>query len=227
MKKLLRYFSPFEWSLWLGSLVAITLSFLIGGDFFIWTLIASLIGVTALIFLAKGNVIGQVLVIIFSTLYAVVSFKQRYFGEMITYLGMSLPSSLVACVSWLKNPSNKGASEVQVAKMTGKKWIFLSVSAVAVTVLFYFILRFFHTNRLLVSTLSVTTSFFASALMIFRSPAYAVAYAFNDIVLIILWTLSCFTSLAYLPMVVCFFAFLCNDSYAFINWRKMQRLQNE
>ncbi len=225
MKKVFAYFSPFEWGLWGVSTLAIALSFSLSGDFHTLTLIASLLGVTALIFLAKGNVIGQFLIIAFSILYALVSWEQRYFGEMITYLGMSLPSAAVACVSWLKNPSDKGASEVKVSSMTAKKWLWLSVAAIAVTVAFYFILAYFNTNNLIVSTISVTTSFFASMLMILRSRAYAVAYAANDIVLVVLWIAACFQSLSYLPMVVCFIAFLFNDLYAFINWKRIQNRQ--
>ncbi len=223
----LRYFSPFEWALWIGSVAVIALSFLLGGEFHILTLIASLLGVTALIFIAKGNVVGQFFVIVFSVLYALVSLEQRYYGEMITYLGMSLPAAAVACVSWLKNPSQKGKNEVQVATMSAMKWFWLVFSTILVTVAFYFILRFFNTNNLLVSTISVTTSFLASMLIILRSPFYALAYAANDIVLIVLWVFSSFVSIAYLPMVVCFVAFLLNDLYAFYNWKRMQKRQNE
>ena len=222
----LRYFSPFEWTLWIGSVAVIALSFLLGGEFHILTLIASLVGVTALIFIAKGNVIGQFFVIVFSALYALVSLEQRYYGEMITYLGMSLPAAAVACVSWLKTPSKQGKNEVQVATMSATKWFWLVLSTILVTFAFYFILRFFNTNNLLVSTISVTTSFLASMLIILRSPYYALAYAANDIVLIVLWTFSSFLSIAYLPMVICFVAFLLNDLYAFYNWKRMQKRQN-
>ncbi len=223
----LRYFSPFEWALWIGSVAMIALSFLLGGAFHILTLIASLLGVTALIFIAKGNVIGQFFVIAFSALYALVSLEQRYYGEMITYLGMSLPAAVVACVSWLKNPSKQSKNEVQVATMSATKWFWLAFSTILVTVVFYFILRFFNTNNLFVSTISVTTSFFASILIILRSPYYALAYAANDIVLIVLWSFSSFLSIAYLPMVICFVAFLLNDLYAFYNWKRIQKRQNE
>ncbi|MBQ8291180.1 MAG: nicotinamide mononucleotide transporter [Clostridia bacterium] len=225
MKKLLNYLSPFEWGLWLTSVAAIAISFTFGGAFHILTLIASLLGVTALIFIAKGNVLGQYLIIVFSILYAIVSYEQRYFGEMITYVGMSLPSAVVACVTWLKNPVEGKKSEVKIATMTGKKWTAVSIAALLVTIIFYFILAALHTNNLIVSTVSVTTSFFASMLLILRSPYYAVAYAANDIVLIALWTASSFVSLAYLPMVVCFLAFLANDLYGFYSWKKRQKTQ--
>ena len=227
IKKLLQYFSPFEWGLWGCSVAAIALSSCLGENFHPLTLLASLLGVTSLIFIAKGNVLGQFLVSIFSILYALVSFEQRYYGEMITYVFMSLPASVAACVTWLKNPSKKGKSEVKVATVSAMKLFWIAIIAIVVTTVFYFILDFFQTNNLIVSTVSVATSFIASALLILRSRYYALAYAANDVVLIVLWVYSSFSSLAYLPMVVCFVAFLFNDLYAFYNWKRMQKRQKE
>ena len=227
MKEKLKYFSPFEWALWSCSVVAIALSFCLGESFHPLTLLASLLGVTSLIFIAKGNVLGQFLVSIFSILYAIVSFEQRYYGEMITYVFMSLPASVAACITWLKNPSKKGKSEVKVATVSAMKLFWIAILTVAVTTAFYFILAYFETNNLIVSTISVATSFIASALLILRSRYYALGYAANDVVLIVLWVYSSFSSLSYLPMVVCFVAFLFNDLYAFYNWKRMQARQKE
>ncbi|MBO5363755.1 MAG: nicotinamide mononucleotide transporter [Clostridia bacterium] len=225
IKKLLSYFSTFEKCLWLGSISVITISFLLSGNFHVLTLIASLVGVSALIFLAKGNVIGQFLIIVFSVLYGVVSWEFKYYGELNTYVFMTLPTAAIAAVTWLKNPSKKGRSEVAVGTMTKTKLTFLFTSAIFATILFYFILDFFHTANLPLSTLSVTTSYLASMLTVFRGPYYALAYAANDVVLIGLWVLASITFISYLPMVFCFIAFLINDLYGFISWRRMERRQ--
>ena len=227
IKKLLTYFSLFEWLLWGVSVCVIIFSFFFSQDRYILTLIASLLGVTALIFLAKGNVVGQFLTVAFSLLYAIVSIRFRYWGEMVTYVFMSLPAAVFSCVSWLKHPSKESKHEVEVGSMTGKKWLFTSLLSVVVTVLFYFILRYFDTPNLWLSTLSVSTSFFAASLLFLRSRYYAIAYALNDIVLIGLWIFASIQSLSYLPMVVCFLAFLCNDLYAFLNWKRIQIRQNQ
>ena len=91
---------------------------------------------------------------------------------------------------------------------------------------FYFILAALETPNLFFSTLSVTTSFAASALTFLRSPFYALAYAANDVVLIVLWVLASITDISYLPMIICFAAFLINDIYGFINWTKMKNRQS-
>jgi nicotinamide riboside transporter PnuC len=101
------------------------------------------------------------------------------------------------------------------------------ILAVAVTTVFYFILGALGTARLLFSTLSVTTSFIAAWLTMLRSPLYAVGYAANDLVLIVLWVIAAVKDPSSLPMVACFLAFFLNDSYGFINWRRMERRQAE
>ena len=226
-KKLLSYFSRFEWCLWIGSMLIITLSYIMSENFHVLTLIASLVGVSALIFLAKGNVIGQFLIIAFSILYGIVSWEFRYYGELVTYVCMSLPSAVVACVTWLKNPSQKGKSEVAVAPLTKKKLLLLSSLTLFVTILFYFILAYFDTANIIPSTLSVTTSFLAVYLTFRRSPYFAVAYASNDIVLIVLWILASMSDVRYISVVVCFAAFFVNDIYGFLSWRKMKIRQQE
>ena len=102
----------------------------------------------------------------------------------------------------------------------------MAVLTVAVTVAFYFILGAFDTANLLVSTFSITTSFSASYLMFRRSPYYALLYAANDIVLIVLWTLAAMKDISYVSVIICFVAFLANDIYGFVSWRKMQKRQN-
>ncbi len=214
-----------EFVIWLLSVITIAVSFLLVSEKDYLTLTASLIGATALIFVAKGEVLGQILTVVFSIFYGVISFKFRYFGELITYVGMTAPIVLMSAVTWLKNPYKKGESEVKIAKLTKGKIILMIVLTAVTTFAFYFILRYFNTENLFFSTVSVATSFSASYLMLFRSPYYAVAYAANDVVLIILWVLASVTNIQYVPMVICFVIFLVNDLFGFISWQKRKKQQ--
>ena len=227
MKNLTSYFTKTEWTIWISSVTLVILSFLLfGGDGYL-TLTASLIGVTSLIFNAKGNPVGQILMILFSILYGIISFSFAYYGEMVTYLGMTAPMAAVALVAWLRNPYKGNRAEVAVAHMKGKDWTVMSAVTVAVTVAFYFILKYFHTANLIPSTVSVTTSFAAAWLTYKRSPWFAVAYALNDIVLIVLWVLAFLTDRSYISVTVCFAVFLVNDLYGFLCWRRMRKRQAE
>lgn len=216
--------TKFEWMLWLISVVSVFSSLLLGSNDYL-SFFASLIGVTSLIFVAKGDIYGQILAAIFSILYGIVSYTFCYYGEMITYLGMSLPAALMSVFTWIRNPYKQDSSEVKVNKIKLPEYLFLAILAGAVTIMFYFILRYFNTPNLLFSTFSVTTSFSASYLLIRRSPYYAVAYACNDIVLIVLWVLATIESISYISMVICFIMFLANDVYGFYNWQKMRKHQ--
>ena len=220
-----RKLTKFEWVLWILSLVVVGGGFLASsGD--ILTLTASLIGVTALIFVAKGDTWGQILTCVFALLYAVISWEQRYYGEMITYVGMSAPIAAAAVVEWIRHPY-AGTTEVEVAALTKKKITLIVVLTAVVTVVVYFILRFFGTANLIPSTVSVTTSFAAASLVFCRSPFYGLAYAANDVVLIVLWVLASVKDLSYVPMVLCFVMFFANDMYGFVNWTRMHRRQKK
>ena len=231
MKKYLTSFkslTKFEKGLWLTSLAVTLLSYLLSylfsGSGNLLNLIASLIGVTALIFVAKGHVLGQLLTVVFSVFYGIISVLFAYYGEMITYLFMTTPMAIVAAVEWIKNPY-KDTQEVKVHNVTKKQLAVMWLLALLVTALFYFILKALNTANLFFSTLSITTSFVASYLTFLRSPYYALGYSANDVVLIILWILASAKDISYLPMVACFIMFLFNDLYGFYNWRRMQKKQ--
>ncbi len=220
-----KYFTKTEILLWVSSVILILSSFLLFDRESYLTLTASLIGVTSLIFNAKGNPIGQLLMVIFSLLYGIISFCFEYYGEMITYLGMTMPMAVFALISWLRNPYKNNKAEVKVNSVGKMETVLMLIGAAVVTVTFYFILRHFGTANLIPSTLSVTTSFIAVYLTFRRSPYFALAYASNDVVLIVLWIMASICDARYISVAVCFAVFLVNDIYGFISWRRMKTKQ--
>lgn len=227
LKSLFRYFSKGEWVLWGISAVLIITSFFIFDRESYLTLTASLIGVTSLIFNAKGNPLGQLMIIVFSVLYGIISYTFAYYGEMITYLGMTAPMAAFALISWLKNPYNGNRAEVAVNRLAFGEYLFAAILTALVTLIFYFILAALHTANLIPSTISVTTSFIAVYFTFRRSPLYAIAYAANDLVLIVLWLTATLSDISYCSVLVCFAVFFVNDIYGFICWNKMQKRQAE
>lgn len=226
MKNIKKYISltPFELCLWIFSVSVSLVSYLLSPQNGFLNFVTSVIGVTAILFVAKGRLLGQVLCAVFSLLYGYISLKYRYYGEFFTYVGMSFPMAVLAIISWARNPY-KDSGEVTVARVKKKSAAILAVLAVLVTVLFYYIMKYLGTENLPVSTLSIATSFFAAGLTFLRSPYYALWYSLNDIVLVILWVLASFNDPSYIIMAVCFLAFLANDMYAFFNWRRMRQRQ--
>ena len=211
--------------LWSTSVLAIVISFVLLKQDDYLTLIASIVGASFLILNAKGNPIGQVLTIVFSMLYGVISYSFSYYGEMVTYLCMSMPMATISLISWIRNPYKGKRSQVKVNSISKKEVMVLVFVTIVVSIVFYFVLKYFNTANLIPSTFSVTTSFFAAYLTFRRSPYFALAYALNDLVLIILWILASLTDSSYISVVICFIVFLVNDSYSFINWKRMERNQ--
>ena len=225
MNNPIKALSKREWGIWLISLGVVLLSNLAGKEFDLLTLLAACIGVTSLIFAAKGNVWAQILMILFSILYGVISFRFRYWGEMITYLGMTLPMAVWSTVTWIKNPSQENGNVVEIQTLGRKHILWLAVCTAVVTLVFYHILKVLQTPNLLFSTISVSTSVLAASLTLLRSSYYAMGYAANDVVLIVLWILAALENPAYVPVVVNFSIFLFNDLYGFVSWKKRELQQ--
>ncbi len=225
LKKVHRCFSVEEILLWSSSVLLIVWSFFIfDGENYV-RLTASLIGVTSLVFNAKGKPAGQFLMVVFSILYGIISFSFSYYGEMMTYLGMTMPMAVFSLISWLKNPYEGDGAEVKVNVLSGLETVLMCIAAAIITVIFFFVLKYFDTANLMLSTASVTTSFLAVYLTFRRSSYFALAYAANDIILITLWILASLSDVHYISVVICFLAFLINDIYGYLSWRKMKERQ--
>ena len=210
-----------EWFLWLGSLFVVVISNGLTESIDLITIIAACVGITSLIFAAKGNVWAQILMIVFSILYGIISWRFRYWGEMITYLGMTMPMAIWSTITWIRNPAPNG-KEVAIQKLKPKHILGIIVSGTVITQIFYLILSALNTPNIVFSTISITTSFLAATLTMLRSSYYALGYASNDIVLIILWTMASMENPVYIPVVVNFTIFFFNDMYGFLCWRKRE-----
>lgn len=221
MKNLIKSITKKDWLIWASSVLVIGIASLVTENVDILMLLATWIGVTSLILAAKGNVWSQILMVVFSVLYAVIAWEFRYWGEMITYLGMTLPMAVWSTITWLKNPSENG-KEVAIQALTKRHMVALLLAGSVVTAFFYSVLRLLDTPNIVLSTLSIATSFLAAALTMLRSSYYALGYAANDFVLIALWILASFENPVYVPMVINFAIFLFNDMYGFLCWKKRE-----
>lgn len=214
-----------EWIIYVISLVIVISSNFFTEKIDYFNMASTIIGATALIFMAKGNVWGQILSVLFCMMYSYTSYQFRYYGEMITYLAMSMPIAVMSIFTWLKNPYKKGENVVKIHVLSAVEIVIMTALALSVTVGFYFVLKALNTPNLIVSTVSVTTSFFAAYLLLRRNSYYALAYALNDIILITLWVLASIENIKYLTVVACFVMFLINDLYAFISWKLREKEQ--
>lgn len=223
----LQYFTKKEWIIWLSSLLLLSIVFLLLPEKNIISYIASLIGATALIFTAKANPFGNILFIVFSILYAYNSFLLAYYGEVFNFLCINTVLSFCSFVSWIKNLDGYNRQETKINNTNIKSFAVNGLVSVFATLIMYFILKYFGTSNLIMSTFSVATNFMASLLMIQRSKYFSLAYAFNDVVVIFIWLLASFDNVANLTTAIYFFVTLINDIYIYINWKKIEKSQNK
>lgn len=225
--RLWNYFSFFEKMLWGCSMLMIGTSFIVFKGSGVLSMITSLIGATSLILCAKGNPAGQAVIVVFSLLYGIISYSFSYYGEMLTYMGMTAPMAVISLIIWLKNPIEESRTQVRIRRASVSEAAIIFLIAIPITVIFYFILKAWGTQNLIPSTLSVTTSALAVAFTARRCALYATAYALNDGVLLVLWTTASFHNSSYIPLVTCFAVFLVNDIYSYYNWNRLLKAQCE
>lgn len=224
IKESFKNLNVLELSILLISEIIIILTFILSSERSILSLISSMLGGLSLIFLAKGDYIGHIISIIFSIVYIIISYMCKYYGEIFIYVFLMIPLSITSIITWKKNQIKN--HQVKISKIKKIDIIIIIIVTLIIGFIFYFILKYLKTTNLLISTISVMTSFSASLLSIKRSPYYAIMYILNDLVLIIMWSLIVKTNISYLPNVICFITFLINDIYALINWKKIAKEQN-
>ena len=226
MKKFLKNWNWFEISFLFVSYVLLTVFFVIGEDKNWLSFITSIVGITGVMLLAKGLIVAQFVIFVQAVLYSILSYTQSYYGEMFIYIALMIPISVLSIFAWLKNKNKDDLSKVQVNRIHGKEYVILGFVTAFATVGFYFILKSLDTSELIISTLSLVTSAVAAYLSLRRCSYYAIGYILNDIILVILWSLSVSKyGIQYLPTVMCFVLFLINDIYGLIHWKMEEKKQ--
>ena len=221
MKKLFKDWTKFEIGLLLTSIIVV-----LGSGIFaksnLLVIMSSIAGVSCALTQAKGKVISQFIGLIVVVLYSMVSFQNRYYGEVLIYVFLMFPLFVGGIISWIKNV-NKENDTVNKNDLKPKEWIVLAIISVVMFVVLYYLLKYFNTDQLLVSTLSMLTVLFATYLVARRSKYGFLFYMANDIILIILWGLPIiYGNLALIPMVCEPVINLINDTYGWRSWNKRE-----
>ena len=191
----------------------------------ILSFICSFIGCFAIFSLAKGFFFAPIINVAFDILYIILSYTQCFYGEALIYILMTLPIDFYSSFTWIKNKSNN-SEVIKINKIKKIEWLFFWLGTVVLTVVFYFILKALHTSELIISTISFITSAMAGYFLIRRSNYYSLAYSFNDLILIALWTTSFIKfGTSYLPVVINFCCSFVIDFYGFINLQKELKKQ--
>lgn len=227
MRKLKEYFS--DWTkfelglLVIGLSISILSSIIFNGNV-IDTLYTSSYLVTALL-MAKGKVECYLVGFVSIFFYGIVSYNQGYYGELLITTFLTFPIMIIGIRSWLKHQDEKD-DVVMINSLSRPEIVISFASQLLLFWLYYFILKFFNTDLLIISSLSVVTSVLASYFEARRSEFSLYCYVANDFVIITLWIIPIIggdTELV--PVLVGPLLLLVNDIYGSINWSRMKRRQ--
>lgn len=187
------------------------------------TIICSITGIFCALTQAKGKIISQFIGIVLVFLYSIISFQNKFFGEVLIYIFIMFPLFVLGIISWIKN-MNKKTKIVNENVLKKNEWILLTIISIILFIGLYYLLKYFNTNQLFVSTLSMVTSLFATYLIARRSKYGFWFYIGNDIILFILWGFPVIKgNLLLIPMLVNPLINLINDLYGWQSWNKREK----
>ncbi len=223
--KLLKDWTNFEKLLLFGSVVIVSVVGLCFKSDLL-TVSCSIVGIITALLLAKGKNLGQVFGLLITILYSIVSFKNKYYGEVLIYALVMLPMYIIGIFTWI-NHKNEKTNSVEINSIEKKEWVIVSIVFALVFVGIYYLLKAFNTNELVVSTISVLASLFAVYLQVRRSKYSFSFYMVNDIILMFLWGIPVIRgSYILFPMLLNPIINFINDMYGFYNWKKTEKIQN-
>jgi len=219
MKKLFKDWKAFEIGLLVFGVIAIVFSSMICKSEML-TILASLVGVICSLSQAKGKVFSQFIGITEVILYSILSYQNHYYGEVIIDVVIVFPMYIYGVISWMTH-KNEETHTVEPNQISKKEWGMLTLASAIGFVALYYVLKYFNTSQLLISSLSMITSLIATYLITRRSKYSFLFYIGNDIILILLWGIPILQGDFYLlPILVENMILLMNDSYGLKNWNE-------
>lgn len=224
-----KYFSDwtkFELSfLIFGLFISITSTLIFDGSI-INILYTSLYFITALL-MSKGKVECYFVGFISVFFYGIVSYNQGYYGELLITAFLTFPIMIIGIISWLKN-QDKEENVVLISTLSKKELYISLLLQIPLFFVYYFILKVFNTDLIILSTFSVVTSVLASYYEARRSDLSLVCYIANDLVIITLWIIPIINgNSSLISVLVGPFLLLLNDIYGTYNWRRIKKRQKE
>lgn len=229
MKYISNYFK--DWNLFeklylfVGILVGILTSII-----FIGTVIDSLYTITYLttaILMSKGKVESYFVGFFSVFFYGIVSYNQGYYGELLITIFLTFPIMIIGIISWLRHQDKE--DDVVIINTLSKKEIILVIgSQLFLFWVYYFLLKMFNTDLLILSSCSIVTSVLASYFEARRSELSLFCYIANDLILITLWIIPIIKgNTTLISVLVGPILLLINDIYGSYNWKKLKNKQKE
>ena len=229
MENVKKFFKDIKWYEYLfvgiSLVVMITLSIVFHSHIFY--ILSSTFGVVGVLFLTKVNVVGIFVGIVQIIFYSIISYLNGFYGEMVNNLCVTLPLYIANLITWLKNLYSKNGQVKINSSISWKEVVAAICVVVILSVGMFFVLDYFNTTMVFVSTLSFTFNTLAIYFLARRSSLNFVFYIFSNIANFAMWGTLIITThdlsmLITLINVVVYFLLNCYGLYNWFMTRKKQ-----
>ena len=234
VEKVKKFFKEIKWYeyAFVGVSLAVLITLSIIFHSHIFYILSSSVGVVAVLFLTKVNVIGIILSFVQITFYTIISYLNGFYGEMINNLCVTLPLYVANLITWLKNLYSKSGQVKINSNISWKEIVVAILVVVIISFGMYFLLDYFNTTMVFVSTLSFTFNTLAIYFLARRSSLNFAFYLFSNVANFIMWgtliiTTQDLSMLITLINVVIFFVLNCYGLYNWFITRKKQENEDK
>lgn len=212
-----RYFNWFELTL-IGTVTLISLYFLgtglIGGDLTLLLLdtIAAICGILSVVLCAKGKKSGFIFGLVNVIFYAIISYNNLYFGEVMLNTFFYIPMNIISYILWSKN-DNKKTKEVKARSLSIPAIIISAIVILIITFGYHLLLVSLGGAMTYLDGLTTILSIFATILMAARYAEQWFYWIIVNIITVGLWIIA-----GNPVMIVMWSAYLINAIYGYIKW---------
>lgn len=215
MKKVLKKFSLFEWGMIL-SVILFTLYFFITDSsnslfYLIVDSVAAISGIFCVVLCAKGKKSQYIWGVINVIGYVIISFINKYYGEVMLNALYYLPSQFIGYRLWKKN--SKSDDAVIGKKLYFKQCLILLILIGGAIFIYKWLLDLLGGFKTLFDSSSTVISVVANLLMMLRYREQWLLWIIIDIITVIMWLM-----VGDFIMVTMWSVYLINAFYGYYNW---------
>ncbi|APC92408.1 MULTISPECIES: nicotinamide riboside transporter PnuC [Francisella] len=216
---------------WLFSCIMLTTlaAYLSGSSSFI--LIYSIVGITNLILAAKGKVFNYVLGLIGALMYALISYQNQVYGQLLLALFFLCPIQFYGWYNWTRPHNNTKGQQIKIKKLTQAQFIKIIFSIAVVSAVYgYFVLHLYFGQSvgLFADAIVEVTSIVAFILTVLIYREHWLLWLTIDVLTISIWIdgiVDSVITIAIIPVIITKLVAFINAIYGYISWRKIYKLQ--
>ena len=221
IKKILKSFTYFEWSMILAVIGFTTYFSIIDTEntvvYLIVDAIAAISGILCVVLCAKGKKSQYIWGLINVIGYVIIAWINKYYGEVMLNALYYLPSQFIGYYLWNKH-INKDNDKVEGNKLNLTKSILLVIVCFVGILLYKEVLDLLGGNGTLLDSASTTISIFANLLMMLRYREQWLLWIIIDAITVAMWLL-----VKDFIMVTMWSVYLVNAFYGYYNWSKISK----